>query len=201
MPTTTFYNLSEEKKKRIVDAIQAEMERTELSNLSINKIVKQAGISRGSFYQYFEDKQDMIQYMMTGFYDRLIALTQDKLKKNKGDLFKSFEDIVYETYEYVSKQTELKKLHCHLLSDRSAQEYFFSIPCKEAVAASFCEQIQPYVDRVIKEDEISLLLDLLIDVTAHTVADMFTDDFESVFEQQMEKYHNKLMIIKKGCMS
>ena len=201
MPTTTFYNLSEEKKKRIVDAIQAEMERTELSNLSINKIVKRAGISRGSFYQYFEDKNDMIKYVMTGFYDRLLALTQEKLKKNEGDLFKSFEDIVYEIYEYVSKQTDLKKFHCHLLSDRSAQEYFFNIHCKEAMAASFSGQIQPYVDQVIKEDEISLLLDLLIDVTTPTVADMFTNDFEDVFEQQMERYHNKLMIIKRGCMS
>lgn len=201
MPTTTFYNLSEEKKKRIVDAIQAEMERTELSNLSINKIVKRAGISRGSFYQYFEDKNDMIKYVMTGFYDRLLALTQEKLKKNEGDLFKSFEDIVYEIYEYVSKQTDLKKLHCHLLSDRSAQEYFFNIHCKEAMAASFSGQIQPYVDQVIKEDEISLLLDLLIDVTTPTVADMFTNNFEDMFEQQMERYHNKLMIIKRGCMS
>lgn len=201
MPTTTFYNLSEEKKKRIVDAIQAEMERTELSNLSINKIVKLAGISRGSFYQYFEDKNDMIKYVMTGFYGRLLALTQDKLKKYKGDLFKSFEDIVYEIYDYVTKQTELRKLHCHLLTDRSAQEYFFCISYKEEVAASFCEQIQPYVDQVIKKDEIALLLELLIDVTAHTVADMFSDDFEGVFEQQMEKYHNKLMIIKRGCLS
>ena len=122
MPTTTFYNLSEEKKKRIVDAIQAEMERTELSNLSINKIVKRAGISRGSFYQYFEDKNDMIKYVMTGFYDRLLALTQEKLKKNEGDLFKSFEDIVYEIYEYVSKKTDLKKIYCDLLSDHRAQE-------------------------------------------------------------------------------
>lgn len=64
MPTDTFYNLSEEKKKRIFDAAVQEFSERRFSDASINQIVKNAGIPKGSFYQYFADKEDIYLYMV-----------------------------------------------------------------------------------------------------------------------------------------
>ncbi|AEG60308.1 TetR/AcrR family transcriptional regulator [Desulforamulus ruminis] len=64
MPKDTFYNLSDEKKKRIFDAAVQEFSTRPFSEASLNKIVKSAKIPWGSFYQYFNDKEDLYLYML-----------------------------------------------------------------------------------------------------------------------------------------
>lgn len=66
MPKDTFNNLSEDKKKRIFDAAVKEFSTRRFSDASINQIVKNAGIPKGSFYQYFTDKEDVYLYMLEG---------------------------------------------------------------------------------------------------------------------------------------
>lgn len=61
MPKETFLNLPEEKKKKIIKAAQNEFERVPLEQASIKNIVENAGIARGSFYQYFESKEDLMR--------------------------------------------------------------------------------------------------------------------------------------------
>lgn len=63
MPKDTFYNLSEEKKQKIYAAAVKEFSTQRFSEASINQIVKTAEIPRGSFYQYFEGKEDVYLYM------------------------------------------------------------------------------------------------------------------------------------------
>lgn len=62
MPTSTFFHLPEEKQKRLLDAAKVEFSRTSLKEASIANIVKLAEIPRGSFYQYFENKEDLYFY-------------------------------------------------------------------------------------------------------------------------------------------
>ena len=50
MPTVTFTNLPAEKRKTILDAARAEFSRVSIEEASINRIIKDAKISRGSFY-------------------------------------------------------------------------------------------------------------------------------------------------------
>lgn len=59
MPKNTFYHLPEKKQQRLLDAASIEFSRSTLKDASIANIVKLAEIPRGSFYQYFEDKEDL----------------------------------------------------------------------------------------------------------------------------------------------
>jgi AcrR family transcriptional regulator len=65
MPKSTFFNLSEEKRKRIFNAAVKEFAARRFNEASINKIVKEAKIPWGSFYQYFNDKEDIYRYVYT----------------------------------------------------------------------------------------------------------------------------------------
>lgn len=69
MPTQRFLKLKEEKKQAILEAAVHEFSRVPYSSASINQIIKEADISRGSFYTYFEDKDDLMRYMLRGFRD------------------------------------------------------------------------------------------------------------------------------------
>lgn len=64
MPATTYFNLPEEKKERIMEAALDEFAAYSFSAASINRIVKAARIPRGSFYQYFSDKEDLYMLVM-----------------------------------------------------------------------------------------------------------------------------------------
>lgn len=68
MPTSTFFHLPEEKLERLISACWEEMTWVRLAEVSINQIITSAHIPRGSFYQYFEDKKDMICYLLEGMW-------------------------------------------------------------------------------------------------------------------------------------
>ena len=72
MPSERFFNLSENKQMRIIGAAVCELSRVPANEISINKIIKDADISRGSFYQYFEDKTDLISYILSEFKSRVM---------------------------------------------------------------------------------------------------------------------------------
>lgn len=61
VPKETFFNLAEEKKEKIINAAKKEFKRVPLEQASIKNIVEDAGIARGSFYQYFESKEDLMR--------------------------------------------------------------------------------------------------------------------------------------------
>jgi len=64
MPKQTFLNLPHEKRETIINAAVDEFAEYGLENASTNRIVANSGISKGSFYQYFEDKQDVFDYLL-----------------------------------------------------------------------------------------------------------------------------------------
>lgn len=65
MPKQTFLNLPAEKREQIVSAAVEEFAANGLENASTNRIIAKSGISKGSFYQYFEDKHDVFDYLVT----------------------------------------------------------------------------------------------------------------------------------------
>lgn len=93
MVKQTFYNLPLEKRQRIIGAIIQEIEHKSYEDISINQIVKNAGISRGSFYQYFDDKSDLLTVILHGFSDELSEKSIRYLIECDGDIFKACENI------------------------------------------------------------------------------------------------------------
>jgi len=65
MPKDTFENLPEEKKELILGEAVEEFASNDYKNASISRIVRRAGIAKGSFYQYFESKKDLFLYLIS----------------------------------------------------------------------------------------------------------------------------------------
>ena len=65
MPKETFFNLPEDKRQQIIELSLAEFAENDYDTASISRIVAQAGIAKGSFYQYFENKEDLYTYLLT----------------------------------------------------------------------------------------------------------------------------------------
>ncbi|MBR3610016.1 MAG: TetR family transcriptional regulator [Oscillospiraceae bacterium] len=93
MPSQTFQNLSEEKKQRIFGAIYSELLRVPFPEMSINQIIKNAGIPRGSFYQYFENKDDAFDYFVEESSKKMKECIFNKISSFRGDIFELAETI------------------------------------------------------------------------------------------------------------
>ncbi len=64
MPKSTFLNLTKEKRQRIIDIAVNEFCRYSYHKASISRIVENAKIAKGSFYQYFKNKKDLYKYII-----------------------------------------------------------------------------------------------------------------------------------------
>ncbi|MEY8354773.1 TetR family transcriptional regulator [Lachnospiraceae bacterium 54-53] len=91
MPTERFYNLPAGKKKLIREAAIKEFTRVPFEKASINKIIKTAGISRGSFYTYFEDKNDVLGYLFEDAAEKFQNSWVICAGRHNGDLWKTAE--------------------------------------------------------------------------------------------------------------
>ena len=89
MCTETFLRLPEEKRNRFLDAAWEEFTTTPLKDASINQIVKREKIPRGSFYQYFADKDDLFNYLQDISMQYLIKEYCGVVKEAGGDIFKA----------------------------------------------------------------------------------------------------------------
>lgn len=64
MPSNQFLNLEAEKQKRIIQVAIEEFAQNAYNNSSTNRIVKECGISKGSLFKYFEDKEDLYFFIL-----------------------------------------------------------------------------------------------------------------------------------------
>ncbi len=96
MPTETFNKLSVEKKNRILKAALKEFSTSPFSEASIANIIKDAKIPRGSFYQYFKDKEDIFYYILEVHGQDIKKQLVKFLIKFQGDVVDSF----IELYKY-----------------------------------------------------------------------------------------------------
>lgn len=95
LPKPTFFNLSEQKIRTLIEAAEKEFARVPLFEASIANIIKMAGIPRGSFYQYFEGKEDLYFYLL----DEKIKKSKEHfitlLKKHNGDIIDAMKEMYY----------------------------------------------------------------------------------------------------------
>lgn len=105
MPKKTFFNLNEDKMQIILNSAINEFSRVPFDEASINNIVSNANIPRGSFYQYFENKEDLYEYIIQKIFKNKGTSLSYQLKENNGDLFKSFEEIFLQEFEFFKDDT------------------------------------------------------------------------------------------------
>lgn len=103
MPKQTFFNLPREKRDTIINAAIAEFAEYGLENASTNRIVKNSGIAKGSFYQYFEDKEDVFRHLLAVLEGEKWAFYEDKHPPaNNMDTFDYFRWLVKTGLEFNS---------------------------------------------------------------------------------------------------
>lgn len=96
MPKETFYNLPEEKRERVIEAALEEFGAYPFHQARVTAIAEKAGIAKGSFYQYFEDKKDLYKYLIGLLVEKKLGYINQEMMVNRENY--SFFQILREVY-------------------------------------------------------------------------------------------------------
>lgn len=121
MPTNTFNNLGAEKQRRIFTAAVQEFAAKRFSEASINQIIKDAEISRGSFYQYFEDKEDLYLFVLAEIGKEKMAVGLANYFPAEADFFDAYMHMVKNIIIWARKQPLYLKIG--ILMDMDESEF------------------------------------------------------------------------------
>lgn len=125
----TFENLSEEKKLRIINSAIEEFANKGYKRATVDNIVSKAGISKGSIFQYFKNKERLYLYIC----DYQIKIITDEVFKqkenNENDFFKLYKQAARVKFEILKKNPYIFKFFKTLYSDDSqvAQKWLENI--------------------------------------------------------------------------
>lgn len=152
MPSDTFFRLPEEKRQRLIDAAWEEFTQVRFSDTSINKIIRNAHIPRGSFYQYFADKDDLFFYLVRPLQNHFFDLARQEVEQVKGDLF-SAPLRIYDRFFNSGDQLSQDLKRCVQIIQRNPESEFHTLFCdSDSPIGSFAEIIN--TDQLQRKDPV-----------------------------------------------
>lgn len=177
MPTQRFLKLKEEKKQVILAAAIHEFSRVPYSLASINQIIKEADISRGSFYTYFEDKDDLMQYILRGFREKCQTRVFKTLEEAEGDPFKTVLMLLERVMEKGGGGLGYR-MYRNMLSDLNMvnQNHLLGIKgfmFQDEIYQSFVRNIHKHMDRdhfPVQEEDMVYLVEMLMLVSMKAIS-------------------------------
>lgn len=112
MPKETFFNLPDEKRELIENTAIIEFASKGFDKASINTIVKKSNIAKGSFYQYFEDKQDLFLHLLMSVAAEKKIKYMSPVLQNPGehDFFIMLKELFISGLKFASENPELDKI-------------------------------------------------------------------------------------------
>lgn len=198
MPKDTFYHLSDDKKERILDAAEQELARVPISEMSINKIIQSAGISRGSFYQYFEDKNDLVMYMMADYIEVMKEGISKSMERHQGNIFEATMYILHGVVKLGKNQDSHKVLE-HIMVEATAKFGCCTekaMALEEEILAIFVNKIDRKILAIETDKEVVSLVRLIFSMLKDAAARSYYGVESS--NLVLEELNRQLKFIKRG---
>ncbi|MCR5251884.1 MAG: TetR/AcrR family transcriptional regulator [Lachnospiraceae bacterium] len=93
MPSKVFQELDKEKQNRVIEASIREFAEHGYAGGTTNRIIKECGISKGSLFKYFENKEELYFYLID-------LVTEQREKEMKGEIEELSKDLFKRTIGY-----------------------------------------------------------------------------------------------------
>lgn len=200
MPSKTFLNLPKEKQEKLLIAAKKEFTRTSYYEASINKMIQDAKISRGSFYMYFKDKEDLYFYLLTTVRNDIFHLIERALEKNNGLLGISFLTFFDDLIDYCHKEENglyLKNIFSNL--DFKRGKRLFS----EQEDITFRERVQKVLNqidtsnlKIENQNELIEVLGLFFQLIHQSIIPVMLQDVDR--SMMKEKLKRKVFLLEHG---
>jgi AcrR family transcriptional regulator len=202
MPTKTFLNLDKEKKARIVDSALKEFSDRAYEHVNISDIIKKAKIPRGSFYQYFNDKEDLYFYLIEIIRNEKMSFLQDTLTNIEGIRFVELIKKLYEEgVKFALRFPLYVKIMDHLL--KSKNEIYDKLMSDNLLIAEkiYADLIDKDKERgyIRKDIDSATFAKIVVQLTTNiAVEELDMSNDEESYKKMIERNNKVLEIIEFG---
>lgn len=196
MPTITFNKLSRDKKKALEVAALKEFSNHTYEDISINRIIHEIGMPRGSFYLYFENKEDLYLYVTDKYITKFIYSFINYIKENNGDIIKSYEGVLDIIIKYCKNGekaalvTKFLEGLTHRISGKTK-----AINRQDIINCTTNSINKEYLSDDVDKD-LFYIIDLLTNTLIHSLTEYLLMNKDEI--RVKNKYFSQLNIIKKG---
>ncbi|MGE4548089.1 MAG: TetR/AcrR family transcriptional regulator, partial [Intestinibacillus sp.] len=104
LPKKTFTRLDDDKKERVIRAAIEEFQAHGFEKAKIEAIAKNAGVAKGSIYQYFDDKKDLFLYSVTWSLEYFMKMIDRQTPLKDMDVYDYFLTGSRERFELIKKE-------------------------------------------------------------------------------------------------
>lgn len=202
MPKDTFINLKPPKKEKLMQAMTKELGIHTFEHISIANIVRDADIPRGSFYQYFEDKEDLYQYYFAHIANLKMAYFKDVFTGESLSFFERIESLFKQGMVFKRAYPELVLVAKKMFESDYYKDLLKKGGWENKVSDTYKAWIMNDQAKGIIRASIDpqMLAELIHEMTSSISVDSFIYEKydESVWEHKLEEM---LDILKKGILN
>lgn len=202
MPTEVFNRLSAEKRARVKDAIGEELGRVPVEEFSIRRVAQNAGIARGSFYQYFDGINDAVKCILADYVSYIKEGAVTLLEENHYDVFAAEEALFEALKTYYAQCSDGDKMilrnfgkSFHIYEASSYETFAHEVArVKEFIRNKISQCAKPDLspDRVVDAIDLSVL------VFRSAISFLF-GNFENR-EEITRRFRSQLSLVKAGLL-
>lgn len=197
MALEAFYKLKEKKKKNILESISTCLKNKNYDELSVNDISVASDISRGSFYNYFNDKSDAVGTLVESRISEYLDLYREAIKISGYDLIEGTRKIYGDIEELFRDEINVLKM--------KNLKFFIEFIIQSVHSKRFEKEIDEIVGWLIKNTKeghtklntyknMANVLDMLIVLVLNTI---FNDIvIKSEYFSKYDDFNYKLDLIK-----
>lgn len=128
LPKETFFNLPPDKRERVIDAALDEFAERSYHDARVTAIAENAGIAKGSFYQYFEDKKDLFKYIIGLIADKKLEYINKDMMGNMQDygFFQVLRELYLSGIRFAKEHPRLLAIGMQLMNNQALYHEVFT---------------------------------------------------------------------------
>ncbi|SHJ09811.1 TetR/AcrR family transcriptional regulator [Desulfosporosinus lacus] len=120
MPKRTFNRLDDDKKERVMRAAIEEFQAHGFEKSKIEVIAHNAGVAKGSIYQYFDDKKELFLYSVTWALEYFMKVIDRQTPLKDMDVYEYFLSGSRERFELLKREPLLVEFSMDVASGKYA---------------------------------------------------------------------------------
>ncbi|EOS7800629.1 TetR/AcrR family transcriptional regulator [Enterococcus hirae] len=196
MPKSTFLNLPNEKKQRLIEILLENFSARHISQVKVADIVEDMAMSRGAFYKYFEDLEDAHTYTIQ-YYS--IQIHRDILKyisQNKQDFFQGIENYLAWCSELEQKSSYWQAIRFLTRSDDFTNHQRTKPSAESGRLKEWFKLLKANGFHITSEEEAISFLYFVMDLVINSLTDYIANDWTT--DELLQDYRYKVKWLQRG---
>lgn len=196
MPKSTFLNLPNEKKQRLIEILLENFSARHISQVKVADIVEDMAMSRGAFYKYFEDLEDAYTYTIQ-YYS--IQIHRDILKyisQNKQDFFQGIENYLAWCSELEQKSSYWQAIRFLTRSDDFTNHQRTKPSAESGRLKEWFKLLKANGFHITSEEEAISFLYFVMDLVINSLTDYIANDWTT--DELLQDYRYKVKWLQRG---